>query len=155
GSGRLKQVFILTHNVYFHKEVAYHPNRKGEAMNEETFWIVRKVNGVSKVEKHGSNPIKTSHELLWAEVRKPSGANVYIQNTLRRMIEIYSKILGSIDPDTICNKFDGAEKLICRSLLSWVNDGSHYAHDDLHVSIDDSQVTRYLTVFKQVFVRSG
>lgn len=155
GTGRLKQVFVLTHNVYFHKEVTYNPNRKDVAMNEETFWIIRKVNGSSRIEKFTSNPIKTSYELLWAEVRKPSGSNLYIQNTLRRIIENYFKILGSIDPDKICNMFDGPEKLICRSLFSWVNDGSHYAHDDLYVSIDDSGVARYLDVFKKIFVDSG
>jgi wobble nucleotide-excising tRNase len=155
GRGRLKQLFILTHNVYFHKEVTYNPNRKDVAMTEETFWIIRKVNGTSMIEKYPSNPIKTSYELLWAEVRKPSGSNLYIQNTLRRIIENYFKILGSIDPDKICNMFTGPEKLICRSLFSWVNDGSHYAHDDLYVSIDDSGVARYMEVFRRVFVESG
>jgi hypothetical protein len=37
-------------------------------MNEETFWVVRKVGLESKLQKHPSNPIKTSYELLWAEL---------------------------------------------------------------------------------------
>ena len=156
GTGRLKQLFILTHNVYFHKELTYNPNRvKDAAMNEETFWIVRKVNSTSKIVKYSSNPIKTSYELLWAEARNPSGSNLHVQNTLRRIIENYFKILGGIDPDKICNLFTGADKLTCRSLFSWVNDGSHFAHDDLYVSIDDSGVARYLDVFKRVFIQSG
>jgi len=37
GTGHIKQVFVLTHNVYFHKEVTFNPNRRDVAMNEETF----------------------------------------------------------------------------------------------------------------------
>ena len=155
GKGYIKQIFILTHNVYFHKEVTYNPKRKKVAMNEETFWIVRKPGQVSKLDKHPINPIKTSYELLWAEVRKPDRSNLVIQNTLRRILENYFKILGGIEFDDLCAMFDGKEKLICKSLCSWVHDGSHYAHDDLFVSIEDSMVDTYLKVFRAIFDKSG
>ena len=155
GTGRIKQVFVLTHNVYFHKEVTYNSKRKNVAMNEETFWIVRKPRLVSKVEKHLTNPIKTSYELLWAEVRKPDRSNLAIQNTLRRILENYFKILGGIEFDQLSAMFDGREKIVCKSLCSWVHDGSHYAHDDLYVSIDDSTVDNYLKVFREIFDKSG
>lgn len=154
GAGYIKQIFVLTHNVYFHKEVTYNPKRKDVAMNEETFWVVRKPTLVSKVDKHPGNPIKTSYELLWAEVRKPERSNLAIQNTLRRILENYFKILGGIEFDQLCGMFDGKEKLICKSLCSWVHDGSHYAHDDLYVSIDDSMVDSYLKVFRAIFEKS-
>lgn len=154
GTGHIKQVFILTHNVYFHKEVTFNPTRCNKAMNEETFWIVRKPGLVSKIEKHSSNPIKTSYELLWAEVRRPDRSNLTIQNTLRRILENYFKVLGGVDPDKICAMFEGKEKLICKSLFSWVNDGSHSAFDDLYMSIDDAMVDTYLKVFQAVFEKS-
>lgn len=154
GTGHVKQVFVLTHNVYFHKEVTYNSKRKDVAMNEETFWIVRKPGLVSKLEKHPTNPIKTSYELLWAEVRKPERSNLAIQNTLRRILENYFKILGGIEFNNLCAMFDGKEKLICKSLCSWVHDGSHYAHDDLYVSIDDGMVDSYLKVFRAIFEKS-
>jgi wobble nucleotide-excising tRNase len=155
GTGHIKQIFVLTHNVYFHKEVTYNSKRKDAAMNEETFWIVRKPELVSKLDKHPTNPIKTSYELLWAEVRKPERSNLAIQNTLRRILENYFKILGGIEFDDLCAMFDGKERLICKSLCSWVHDGSHYAHDDLYVSIDDSMVDSYLKVFRAIFDKSG
>lgn len=155
-TGNIKQVFVLTHNVYFHKEVTFNPRRVvNQAMNEETFWVVRKMGLVSKVEKHNSNPIKTSYELLWAEVRRPNRSYPTIQNTLRRILENYFKILGGVDPDKICALFDGKEKLICKSLFSWVHDGSHFALDDLYVSIDDTMVDTYLKVFRAVFEKSS
>lgn len=154
GTGHIKQVFVLTHNVYFHKEVTFNPDRRKVAMGEETFWVVRKSDLVSKIEKHNTNPIKTSYELLWSEVRRTDRSNLTIQNTLRRILENYFKILGGVDPDKICGMFEGKEKLICKSLFSWVNDGSHFAHDDLYVSIDSSMVETYLKVFREVFRKS-
>jgi wobble nucleotide-excising tRNase len=155
GTGHIKQIFVLTHNVYFHKEVTYFPKQKGVSPNERTYWIVRKRGLMSKLDKHPTNPIKTSYELLWAEVRKPERSNLSIQNTLRRILENYFKILGGIEFDDLCAMFDGKDKLICKSLCSWVHDGSHYAHDDLYVSIDDSTVDSYLKVFMAIFDKSG
>lgn len=155
GTGHIKQVFVFTHNVYFHKEVTYNPNRKDVAMKDESFWIVRKSGIATKVERYSTNPIKTSYELLWAEVRKPERSNIAIQNTLRRILENYFKILGGIDFDQLCALFEGKEKIICKSLCSWVHDGSHYAHDDLYVSIDDSMVDSYIKVFRAIFDKSG
>ena len=155
GTGQIKQIFVLTHNVYFHKEVTYNSRRKDVAMNEETFWIIRKPGLNSKLYNYSTNPIKTSYELLWAEVRKPERSNLAIQNTLRRILENYFKILGGIEFDELCAMFEGKEKIICKSLCSWVHDGSHYAHDDLYVSIDDSTVENYLKVFRAIFDQSG
>jgi wobble nucleotide-excising tRNase len=154
-AGHIKQIFVLTHNVYFHKEVTFNQKRTGKAMNEETFWVVRKSDLVSKVEQHDSNPIKTSYELLWAEVRRHDKSKLTIQNTLRRILENYFKILGGVDPDELCTMFEGKEKLICKSLFSWVNDGSHFAHDDLYITIDDATVDNYLKVFRAIFDKAG
>ena len=156
GNGTTKQVFVLTHNVYFHKEVSFNPNRCADGrLKDETFWTVGKSNQQSKIRNHETNPIKTSYELLWIEIRNPGRGNLVIQNTIRRILENYFKILGNVDPDDICSHFEGKEKLICRSLFSWVNDGSHFAHDSLYVSIDESMVDSYLSVFKRIFEETG
>lgn len=151
-TGHIKQVFVLTHNVYFHKEVTYHSKRgkSGKAYGDESFWIVRKAGRATKLEPHAENPIKTSYELLWGELRRPDRSNLTIQNTLRRILENYFKILGNVDFDDICAQFEGRDRLVCRSLLSWINDGSHSAHDDVFVS-DGATVDTYLKVFKEIF----
>ena len=153
GKGYLKQIFILTHNVYFHKEITFHHKRKakGNALADESFWIIRKPAQNSKVEHYTTNPIKTSYELLWAELRKPDPQNLTIQNTLRRILENYFKILGGIDLQDLWEHFEGEEAVHCKSLISWVNDGSHFAHDDLYVVIDEPMVDSYLKVFFKIF----
>lgn len=155
GKGLIKQVFVLTHNVYFHKEVTYASNRGAGSMNEETFWTVRKREDVSELVRHDGNPIKTSYELLWQDVRKPENVGSSIQNTLRRIMESYFKILGGIDKDELLSKFEGIEKAVCASLLSWVNDGSHGVHDDIYVAADQGAVDVYLRAFHDIFFRSG
>jgi wobble nucleotide-excising tRNase len=155
-TGHIKQIFVMTHNVYFHKEVTYNSQRPNEGkLKDESFWIVRKPGAASKVEEHPANPIKTSYQLLWAEVQVPGRSNLAIQNTLRRILENYFKILGGINFDQLCGMFAGKEKIICRSLCSWVHGGSHYAHDDLYVSIDDSTVATHLQIFRAIFTKSG
>lgn len=151
----VKQVFVLTHNVYFHKEVSFHKSRSDKALKDETFWVVRKPDGCSKFEKYDGNPIKTSYELLWSEVRSPSPSLLTIQNVMRRILENYFKFFGGVDPRDVCSQLQGKEQMICNSLLSWVNDGSHYAHDDLYVSLDQGTVQSYLEVFHQIFVLAG
>jgi len=155
GTGHIKQIFVLTHNVYFHKEVTFNPKHRHYGHSEATFWIVKKAGLGSKVHKYSSNPIKTSYELLWEEVRRDDRTNLSIQNTLRRILENYFKILGSWDPDKICDLFEGKEKLVCKSLFSWINDGSHSALDDLYASTDPSLVDNYLNLFRAIFEKTG
>jgi wobble nucleotide-excising tRNase len=70
-------------------------------------------------------------------------------------LENYFKILGGVNFESICEKFDGNEKLICKSLFSWVHAGSHYAQDDLYVSVSDSTVETYRKVFKAIFEKEN
>lgn len=151
----IKQVFVLTHNIYFHKEVTFDPNRSGERRNFETFWVVRKGVGHSELVGHTTNPVKTTYELLWQEVRDENRSNLTIQNTLRRIIENYFHILGNVNKDEIVQLFEGEDQQVCNSLFSWINDGSHSAHDDLYLVCDDQTASRYLRVFKEVFEKSN
>lgn len=155
GSSLIKQVFVLTHNVYFHKEVSFNNSRTDKALKDETFWVVRKPAKHSKLEKHEGNPIQTSYELLWSEVKNPNPSLLTIQNVMRRILENYFKFFGGIEPRDICARLPGQDQMICNSLLSWVNDGSHYAQDDIFVSLDQGAVGSYLKVFQLIFKLSG
>jgi len=150
--GNIKQIILLTHNVYFHKEVSYEGlNRKGE---KSQFWILRKNNKVSTIHFYGvNNPIQSSYELLWREIKEwENNSGIAIQNTLRRILENYFSILGSKRDDVLINKFSNQEEReICRSLLSWANEGSHTLPDDLFIEAPDGTITKYLAVFKNIF----
>ncbi len=155
GSGLVKQVFVLTHNIYFHKEVTYSSNRDGDKrLKDETFWIVRKPSTVSSIEYFESNPIRTSYQWLWEEVRRRTPSNFGIQNNLRRILEYYFKILGGVNFEALIDKFTGSDRIICKSLISWAHDGSHFSLDDLYVSLDEPSVENHLRIFKSIFEKT-
>ena len=150
--GKIKQFFCLTHNIYFHKELTFDMDRGGETARPfETFWVVRKKDGISYIENHESNPVKNSYDLLWSELRRKDSNCATIQNTMRRILENYFKILGGVDVWSLEEHFDGEEKLIFKALFSWVNDGSHYSGDDLFLTINDNAVDKYKLIFQKVF----
>lgn len=149
-NGNIKQVFIMTHNVYFHKEVTF--VSKGYKKSGISFWTVNKRADNSIVKKHDKNPIQTSYDLLWQEIRDRDNINsLTIFNTLRRILEYYFKILGKVKDDNLLNKFEGNDKIIGDSLMSWINDGSHLINDDVYIATDTETVDKYLEIFKRIF----
>lgn len=155
--GSIKQLILLTHNVYFHKEVSFVDGRTRK--NGDThYWIIRKNNSTSSMQAFEmENPIQSSYELLWKELSNSSkNSGITVQNTMRRIIENYFKILGKYVDDDLIKSFDNQqEQEICRSLVCWINDGSHGLPDDLYIEQQDAIVDRYHEVFKQIFVRMG
>lgn len=151
----VKQVFILTHNIYFHKEVTFKGNRDNTS-SKETFWLVRKVNKESSVTKCESNPVKTTYELLWRELDDISNVNkATIHNTLRRILEYYFNIIGGMSYEKCISEFEGEEKQICKTLVSWINDGSHFINDDLVIDSEPDIIEKYVRVFELIFTKLG
>ncbi|UOS38712.1 ATP-binding protein [Helicobacter pylori] len=163
----IKQVIILTHNTYFYKEITYDLKRY---QGKYSFWIIKKDNNVSKIEKFEENPVKNSYELLWHEVRlakekqvkeKQAKENniswVSLQNVIRRIIEYYFRILGGFKHnDSLSECFENIEeKRVCNSFISWFNDGSHGISDDLFVQSQDTSIETYLKVFENIFKKTG
>ncbi|MFS8151736.1 AAA family ATPase [Vreelandella titanicae] len=149
GNSPIKQVLVLTHNVYFHKEVTF---AKGGSLPRSAFWVCRKTNDVTNfVAYQNTNPVKSSYELLWQDVRKPEGRSLTLPNTMRRIFDSYFKLLGGLDVDKACDGLVGDEKIAARALLSWANDGSHAAHDDLHMVPNGDADALYLNVFRRIF----
>ncbi len=157
GNSDVEQIFILTHNVFFHKETAF-IDRRTEVCNDIHFWIISKDNNISSIKAYErNNPIKTSYELLWEELKSNTNASlITTQNIMRRILENYFSILGKTKDDTIVDSFSTIEeKMICRSLLSWINDGSHTISDDLYIDSYTDSIDRYKQIFKEVFVKMG
>ena len=161
--GHIKQIFVLTHNVYFHKEVCFNAGKPSRGKDKPkggkdaqkslkpTYWVVRKDAAGPRLELYAKNPINTSYDLLWKEIGRKDPDPLTIQNSMRRILEHYFKILGGVDFDDLCEKFEGQDKIVCRSLLSWVNDGSHYSHDDAHYAFGDDVIAAQLSIFKRIF----
>lgn len=127
----IRQIFILTHNVYFQKEVSFLGSREEYPTAITAYWIVKKINNISDIIFYEKNPIQTSYEMLWAELQDAHNhQRVTILNTLRRILENYFNIIGGMDYEKCINQFDGEDKIICKALISCINDGSHFISDD-------------------------
>ena len=93
----IKQIFILTHNAYFHREISYSYVSKYEYAS---FYLIRKLNMKSTVklcddvnpniptERINVNPVKNSYAALWDEYREVKSA-VPLMNVIRRILEHY------------------------------------------------------------------
>lgn len=44
---------------------------------------------------------------------------------------------------------------MCRSLLYWVNDGSHSISDDFYVDDNPDMICQYKEVFRKMFIQMG
>ena len=150
------QVIISTHNIYFHKEVTF--VSLGDHLPElmTAFYVIRKKNEVSYITEYEKNPIQSSYEMLWDDIRNPgNGTAKSIFNTMRRILENYFNLIGHLNYESCINAFEGEDKMICKSLVSCINEQSHIISDDFYICIEDSELDRYLLVFKKIFEEMG
>ena len=155
GISDVEQIFILTHNVFFHKEASFIDGRT-TVLNDVNYWIISKDNNITSVRVfEKNNLIKTSYEFLWQELKINTRTSlVTTQNIMRRILENYFSILGKGIDESIINSFDTLkDKMIYRSLISWINDGSHSISDDLYIDSYTDSIERYKIIFKQIFVK--
>lgn len=146
------QMFILTHNVYFHKEITFLNSRENYPISKTSYWIIKKINNESEIVKYDKNPIKTSYELLWSGLKEDGCQDrATIFNTLRRILEYYFNIIGGIDYEKCMNQFEGEDKILCKALISCINDGPHFISDDFVMCFESDTIENYLRVFKLIF----
>ncbi|MGX9933488.1 ATP-binding protein [Virgibacillus salarius] len=148
-----KQLIILTHNVYFHKEISFNKEHGSKKLNDETFWILRKTDNTSQITKYEENPIKNSYELLWKELKENQNS-ITTPNIMRRILENYFKFFGNINVEKVIEGFPNEDKVACNTLLSWTHDGSHQINDDLYVDSNQEANKAYFDVFRKIFINS-
>lgn len=157
----IRQLFVETHNIYFHKEVSLDRNFPKGMKAKTTFWTVQKNGGISRIDFCKSNPVKSTYEMLWGHIKRTATNpkledQSHIQNTMRRILEHYFAVYGQIPLKDLPMELDVADRPIAKSLLAWVNDGSHSSFDDIYYTppIADG-VERYLSIFRIIFEKTG
>ena len=71
------------------------------------------------------------------------------------ILENYFKILGGIDYEASVKQFEGEDKVICKSLISCINEQSHTISDDYFMCVEDSETEQYLRIFSEIFEKMG
>lgn len=153
---RIQQVIVSTHNIYFHKEITFIGGRDHWPERRTAFFIIRKRNQTSNVTAYTENQIQSSYEMLWNDIRtSEKGSAKSVFNTMRRILENYFNIIGGIDYEKCINQFTGEDKIICKSLISCINEQSHTISDDYFMCIADSEVNQYQRIFQEIFKKMG
>ncbi|HDJ4385954.1 TPA: AAA family ATPase, partial [Staphylococcus aureus] len=98
---------------------------------------------------------ESSYQLMWKELNSEEMSPITSFNTMRRILEYYFNIIGGMDYEKCINKFDGIDKILCKSLISGINDGSHFISDDFVITFDEASMRNYKRVFKLVFEKLG
>ncbi len=129
----IDQVFILSHNIYFYKEVSLSHR---PICDDKNFYQVSKIKNISSVKSHGDkNNILNDYSLLWKTLNNykdlnDNNLNIAICNIMRRILESYISFTnlgnGKSSWDCLINiSLDNPNYYICSALISEINDGSH------------------------------
>lgn len=104
----IKQIFILTHNAYFHNEITY---KEVPHYRSTSFFVIRKSDNRSAIipcvkagktigEKENYNPVQNSYAALWDELKKlyeEENSSIAIKNVSRRILDQYFLQLCGFD----------------------------------------------------------
>lgn len=172
----IKQLFILTHNVYFHREITYNQASRYHCVS---FYVINKASNNSSVkhcvrqcltkptEQENFNPVQNSYSALWSEYSEVD-TTIPLLNVIRRILEYYFMQLCGYDCvnirkrvlDEHKDKFvvtpaeglpDYTKYHLASAMLSYINANSVGFSDGLNYVDDCADITLYKDVFKLIF----
>ena len=177
----IKQLFVLTHNVYFHREVTY---QQVGYYNCTSFYMIRKNDNISTIklckrqskdvptEEENYNPVQNSYAALWDELRDIQ-STIPALNVMRRILEYYFLQLCGYEGSDLRalvlenpenrSKFikqvkdekpDMTDYQLASSLLAYINNPNGIS-DGLNYVEDCDDVDAYKRVFQMIFEALG
>ena len=172
----IKQIFILTHNVYFHREITYHQVQRYRSVS---FFIIRKADNISSVTRctrrsavpsqlENYNPVQNSYAALWDELKEVTSP-ITAMNVIRRILEYYFLQLcgyeGTNIRKEVLEKEENRKRFIdqteggqpdytryhlASSMLSYINNSTGIT-DGLNYVEDCVDAEQYKTVLRLIF----
>ena len=175
----IKQIFILTHNAYFHREISYNLVTRYESAS---FFMIRKSDNVSMVEEcineakselddpSNRNPVQNSYAALWQEYRALN-STIPLLNVIRRILDYYfiqlcgyqetnvrNTILDDhkdefVDEDANGRK-DYTKLHLATAMLSYIGCAEGFV-DGFNLVEDCSDAEQYKRVLEMIFDKLG
>ncbi|MCC8183085.1 MAG: AAA family ATPase [Clostridiales bacterium] len=177
----IRQIFILTHNVSFHREITY---RQMQHYSTTSFYLIRKRGNRSAVklcvrqragapgEWENYNPVQSSYEALWEELRDVQTVNA-AKNVMRRILSYYFLQICGYDSEALRKRLleteenrqrflvpsgddrtDTANYEMALSLLSGI-DGAGSMKDEPDYVEDTDDIDAYRRIFRLIFEALG
>ena len=171
----IKQIFILTHNAYFHREVTYNMVDYYDCV---TFYMVRKTDNHSSItpciekakelseDDRNINPVQNAYTALWTEYQELT-SSIPLLNVIRRILQYYFLELcgyqGSNIRDIILNKYklefitkradgtiDDTDYHLASSMLSYIDNECSFI-DGFNLVQESVDPEQYRKVMKKIF----
>ena len=171
----IKQIFVLTHNSFFHREITY--NMVGH-YRYVSFYKVNKKNNISTLEHcidpakkvsekdRNYNPVKNSYSALWEEYDKLDSP-IPLMNVIRRILEYYFLQLCGYESEELCrivleenkDKFltevaggvpDYTKFHLAQAMLSYIKRSDSF-NDGLHFVDESIDCQQYKDTFWTIF----
>lgn len=172
----IKQIFILTHNAFFHREITYNQIKHylyvnfyliSKMDNKSSIKLCIKVNPDSPTENANYNPVQNSYAALWEEYYNVS-STIPLMNIIRRILEYYFLQLCGYDGVTLrqCILKDNRDKFITRdesgkddytqyhmasAMLSYISASSIGINDGMNYVDDCIDAAQCKETFKMIF----
>lgn len=176
----IHQIFIMTHNTYFHREITYNQVARFKWVS---FFIVSKVDNHSSIKEcvrqnkerptdlENYNPVQNSYAALWSEYKEVQ-SSIPVLNVIRRILEYYFlQICGYVGTDirkTILEDHkdafiqiddngnqDFAKFHMASAMLSYLNTGTSGIVDGVNYVDDCVDVEQCRTTFEMIFLNMG
>jgi len=161
----ITQVIILTHNLYFYKEVSFD---RRPVCTDYWHYKVSKINNKSEIKGQRHKIIQDDYSLLWNTIKdlkenlpENTSLNIVIANSMRRIIESYVNFIG-YGKDSWSSLYNVDENeptyYIKCAFISIINDESHKtsALDGVYYQkIINEQPQILFDVFKEIFRTIG
>lgn len=175
----IKQIFILTHNAYFHREVTYNMVEYYDCV---TFYMVRKTDNHSSItsciekakelsdDDRNVNPVQNAYTALWTEYQELA-SSIPLLNVIRRILQYYFLELcgyqGSNIRDIILKKnknefitkradgtIDDTDYHLASSMLSYIDNECSFI-DGFNLVQEAVDPEQYRKVMKKIFEKLG
>lgn len=158
---KIKQMFILTHNERFYREISY---RQVNCYDLSSFYVIRKWDNASSVSlcerKNGEmmenyNPVSDAYSTLWNELKEISSSASAV-NVMRRIIEQYFIQTCGYDEgelrETILSEAKSAEEngdMRKYQFASYILEGNNGAQEMIYT--EEHDINEYMQAFRLIF----
>ena len=148
----IKQVFILTHNLYFFHEIMHLiPKQQREPKNTKLYRLTKHAN--SKIEEITREDITNDYESYWHIIREcknnPQEGEKYrhiLPNTMRNILEYFFAFVGKEK----YNKVLDDTPFQCKAFVRYLNRESH--SDDINITdFKEMDIPKILEDFEKIF----
>jgi len=177
----IKQIFCLTHNPYFFKEISYNRIVENECVN---IYELKKLEGNKSVVTpctHSDDcvgggmvnysPVKNTYDALWSEFCTAQ-ESLSLMNVTRRILEYYflqicgyssgdlrTELLDKHQKDFEATLPDGSvdktDYNLASAIIAVLNIGARGFNDGLYFDISATQPSQIRSVFKTIFFAAG